>query len=138
LNGDDGFRLYIDKVLLIDRWNTCCDEMQVTIPLVEGSFYDIVLEYKELQFDASLSLEWYSPSVHREIIPSTNLYYSQRVNNVVYEVEVIKGPTIPNMSTVETNPLVLVAGKLSKSTYQSRNWYGTIIENDDDSYGTTF
>lgn len=48
LNGDDGFRFYIDTVLLIDRWNTCCDEMTVTLPLVDGTFYDIVLEYKEL------------------------------------------------------------------------------------------
>jgi hypothetical protein len=48
LSGDDGFRMYLDGVLLIDRWNWCCDDMTVTVALVEGTFYDLVLEYKEL------------------------------------------------------------------------------------------
>lgn len=32
--GDDGFRFYFDTVLLIDRWDSCCDDMQVTLRLV--------------------------------------------------------------------------------------------------------
>jgi hypothetical protein len=30
LKGDEGFRLYLDGQLLIDRWDSCCDEMQAT------------------------------------------------------------------------------------------------------------
>jgi beta-glucosidase len=58
LNGDDGFRLYLNGQLLIDRWDTCCDEMTAKLDLVEGVFYDLVLEYKELDGNASLKLEW--------------------------------------------------------------------------------
>jgi hypothetical protein len=34
LNGDDGFRFIWQGQVLIDRWDTCCDEMSVTIALV--------------------------------------------------------------------------------------------------------
>lgn len=47
LQGDDGFRFYLQGVLLVDRWDTCCDVMQVAIPLVAGQFYDIVIQYKQ-------------------------------------------------------------------------------------------
>ena len=40
-NGDDGFRFYLDHILLVDRWETCCDELQIAITLIEGQFYDI-------------------------------------------------------------------------------------------------
>jgi hypothetical protein len=53
-------------------------------------------------------------------------------------VAVEKGPTIPASSTVETAPLVLTAGKLSKSLFQSRNAYGTILDNDNDNYEMDF
>ena len=69
--------------------------MTVTVALVEGTFYDLVLEYKELQYLASFNFEWYSPSILRQTVPPTNLYYSQRINNQVYQVEVAKGPSIP-------------------------------------------
>jgi beta-glucosidase len=47
LRGDDGFRFFLEGNLLIDRWNSCCDEMTVTVPLIGGLFYDIVLQYRE-------------------------------------------------------------------------------------------
>ena len=49
LMGDDGFRFYLQGVLLVDRWDTCCDVMQVAIPLIAGQFYDIVIQYKQYQ-----------------------------------------------------------------------------------------
>ena len=87
--------------------------MTVTIPLVQGTFYDISVQYKELKNYASMTLEWFSPSIQRAIVPPTNLYYSQRVKNVVYQVPVLKGPTIPEKATIENKPLILTAGKLS-------------------------
>ena len=47
-NGDDGFRFYIDTVLMVDRWDTCCDEMTIRMDLVKDKFYDVVIEYKEI------------------------------------------------------------------------------------------
>lgn len=65
MNGDDGFRFYIDHVLLIDRWETCCDEMMFTMTFVQGQFYDIRVEFKEMQEIAYFSVEWSSPSILR-------------------------------------------------------------------------
>jgi hypothetical protein len=65
LRGDDGLKFYFDHVLLVDRWDTCCDDMLVTVRLVQGTFYDIRIEYKELQEIAYFSVEWSSPSILR-------------------------------------------------------------------------
>lgn len=116
-NGDDGFRFYLDHQLLVDRWESCCDEMQIVLTLREGQFYDLVLEFKEMQEIAYLSLEWTSPSILRQLIPPTAFYYSQRVQNQVYQITVEKGPSIPANSTIETTPTEIIAGKLYESTF---------------------
>ena len=46
LSGDDGFRFYLNEELVIDRWDSCCDDMLYNIPLVKDTFYDIILQYK--------------------------------------------------------------------------------------------
>lgn len=61
LSGDDGFRFYLNGVLLIDRWDTCCDDMTADVPLKQGSYYDFVVEYRELQEQANLQILWSSP-----------------------------------------------------------------------------
>ncbi len=50
----------------------------------------------------------------------------------------LKGPTIPEMSTVESAPLILTAGKLSQSLFQSRDSYGTVLDNINDVYEMSF
>lgn len=101
LSGDDGFRFYFDNELLIDRWDTCCDDMTIRVTMVQDTFYDFVLEFREFQETASFKVEWISPQIPRQVIQPTYLWYSQRVGNQVHEVEVLPGPTISHMSTVE-------------------------------------
>ena len=48
MNGDDGFRFYMEGELVVDRWDTCCDEVSFNVELTQNEFYDIVIEYKEL------------------------------------------------------------------------------------------
>jgi hypothetical protein len=48
--------------------------MTVTLPLIKDTFYDLVIEFKELQYDASLKLEWESPRTQREVVPSKYLF----------------------------------------------------------------
>lgn len=47
LSGDDSFRMWFDNELVIDRWDTCCDDMTIRLSLVQDAFYDIVLEWRE-------------------------------------------------------------------------------------------
>lgn len=48
------------------------------------------------------------------------------------------GPTIMSSSTIETSETTLTAGKLSQATFQSRDTYGTILDNTEDNYVMTF
>lgn len=141
-NGDDGFRFYFEQELTVDRWDTCCDEMRVRLALVQDTFYDFVLEFREFQESAAFSVEWISPTMPRQVIPPQYLYYSQRIpnasNEVVFTVEVLPGNTIPGSSLITDFVTEMVAGKLYSMSMQSDDYYGEILDNDDDNYLITF
>jgi hypothetical protein len=44
------------------------------------------------------------------------------------------GKSIPQNSTIQSAPVLLTAGKLSKSVFRSRNYYGTVLDNTQDFY----
>ena len=79
VNANDGARLWLNGQLLIDQFEggALTDE-SVSIDLVAGRRYDIQLEYLEVAGNASVSLEWSSPSTPRAIIPAANLHASDR------------------------------------------------------------
>ncbi|MDQ2086385.1 PA14 domain-containing protein [Herbivorax sp. ANBcel31] len=72
---DNGARLWIDGELVIDEWN---DMWNVTnkgeIHLEAGKKYDIKLEYYKNMGNGIMRLEWSSPSMSRDIVPSSRLY----------------------------------------------------------------
>jgi hypothetical protein len=132
LKGDQGFKLFIDGKLLIDRWDTCCDEMSASIDL-ETRFYDIVVMFKDETGKASFSVEWFSNSLPREVLSYKYLYYSSRVVEETL-IRVVQGPSIPAKCTIQDAPVVLTSGKLSSSIFRSRNSYGTVVDNQNDLY----
>ena len=83
----------------MDRWDSCCDEMTASISLSNDTFYDIVLQYKELSGSASFRVEWFSNSFARKVLSFEYLYYSQRVTDVTL-VTVTNGPSIPERCTI--------------------------------------
>lgn len=72
---DDGARLWIDGVALIDSW---VDQSQVehtaTVTLVAGRRYAIKMEYYDHAKTAAVHLFWSSPSQAREVVPYTRLW----------------------------------------------------------------
>ena len=71
---DDGVRLWVDDQLLIDNWTTHGPTWDSgTIQLLAGQMYDVKLEYFEDGAGATIRLEWSSPSLAQEIIPSDRL-----------------------------------------------------------------
>jgi predicted phage baseplate assembly protein len=73
---DDGVRLWVDRQLLIDRWN---DHGQIKdqsppIRLEAGRKYDIKLEFYEHGGAATIRLSWSGPGVPEQIIPQSRLY----------------------------------------------------------------
>lgn len=53
----------------------------VTVPMVEGQFYPIRMDFEEVTGNARMSLEWASTSTPREVIPAAQLYGPVRGNS---------------------------------------------------------
>jgi hypothetical protein len=76
-NTDDGVRLWVNGVLLIDKWQSqSATEYSGKIDLVAGKKYEIKMEYYDHRRGASAKLMWSSLSQQKEIIPSSQLYPS--------------------------------------------------------------
>lgn len=72
VTADDGFRLWIDDALVAGRTNYVAPgTSDVAVPLQAGVPVDIRLEYVEQTGNALVRLEWASPSIGRQVIPSS-------------------------------------------------------------------
>jgi hypothetical protein len=72
---DDGIRVFVDEVLVIDDWNNgASGERSGKFTLAAGQRYDIVVEYFDNTGGASLSVAWSSPTTPKQIIPAGNLF----------------------------------------------------------------
>lgn len=60
---DDGVKLYVDGVLLINDWNghVATTNTSATIALVAGKLYTVKMEYYDASFNASAVLKWQRP-----------------------------------------------------------------------------
>ena len=81
LSADDGVKMYVQGDLVVDRWDSCCDDVSFSMPMKKDEFYDVVIEYKELQESAHFKLEWVSLSQPREVVPPTRVYYPARIGH---------------------------------------------------------
>jgi len=72
---DDGVRLWVNGVLLIDHWaDQGYTEWSGTIALTAGQKYDIRMDYYENGGSASAQLRWSSASQIKQLIPASQLY----------------------------------------------------------------
>jgi hypothetical protein len=72
---DDGAKLWVDGVPLIDRWDSFCNDTAATIGLRSNVFVDITMEYKEVVGTAIVRLFWESHSAPKELVPSSAFYF---------------------------------------------------------------
>jgi len=73
---DDGSRLWVNGQLIIDKWyDQGATEHSYSMTLSPG-YYDIRYDYYENGGLAVAKLLWSSPSIPKQAIPSSNLYYS--------------------------------------------------------------
>jgi len=73
LLADDTAQLFIDDQLLIG-WSPNGTRRTGSMPMVAGRRYDIRLEYYERTESARVRLEWSSPNIPRQVIPTAYLY----------------------------------------------------------------
>jgi uncharacterized repeat protein (TIGR03806 family) len=75
VTGDDGVRLWVNNVLLVDKWiDQGASEWAGAIALTAGNKYDLTLEYYDNAVDAVARLAWASPSMPKAVIPQARLY----------------------------------------------------------------
>lgn len=76
-NSDDGVRLWVNDQLLIDNWTVHPATIDSgTITLAAGQKYNIRMEYFENEQVTVAQLEWESASQVRQIVPQSQLSYS--------------------------------------------------------------
>ncbi len=73
---DDGVRLYVNDALVIENWteHAATTDTSVSIPLVAGERYPIVMEYFERGVQAEARLQWSGPGIAQQAIPTGNLF----------------------------------------------------------------
>lgn len=72
---DDGLRLWVNGVLLIDKWvDQGATEWSGAIALTAGQKYSLRMDYYEQTGAASARLSWSSASQAKQVIPATQLY----------------------------------------------------------------
>jgi glucose/arabinose dehydrogenase len=71
---DDGVRLWVNGVLLIDNWTDhALTENGNTLYLTAGQAYDIKVEYYENIGQATMKLLWSAPGLAKEVVPPAQL-----------------------------------------------------------------
>ncbi|MFD0673818.1 fibronectin type III domain-containing protein [Cohnella sp. GCM10027633] len=73
---DDGVRLWVNGVQLINNWVSMNGELSATITLSAGVKYDLVMEYLENGGNAHAKLSWSSASQTKQVIPTGRLFTS--------------------------------------------------------------
>ncbi len=114
---DDGYRLWVNNVLLIDKW---IDQPPTTytgtITLTGGQSYDIKIEYYENAGVAVNKLAWSYPNAALQTVPSSNLcplpcttagsvIFERWSNytNTVWSLPVLVPTTAPTISQTQGN-----------------------------------
>ena len=77
---DDGVRLWVNGVKLIDNWTQHAPvENSGKIHLEAGKKYDVKLEYYEQAYGAVIQLKWASPTTAKQTIPQSQLFSTSPV-----------------------------------------------------------
>ncbi len=98
--GDDSAKVWVNGVLLIDRWTTgsAADYIN-TINLTASIPYDIQIDYWNSSGAAEAKLYWWSASQPKEIIPQSRLFpaptQSQKVTPVTNSLTAVGYVSVP-------------------------------------------
>lgn len=83
IRSDNGRRLWIDNVLVIDKWINDYDiDYTGQIQLEAGRKYDIKIEYFEDFGGANIRFQWESPSQMLEVVPKSQLYAKEVITRL--------------------------------------------------------
>ena len=124
---DDWIRVWLDQVLIINAWGgLCCNNTYASVNLTAGTYHDIIVDWAQIRGSASITLSWSSPSIPKQIIPSTALYYStmsQKYTNITINAGFMNATT----STLSTHTATAVAGTNNNITLTGYDMYYNLL-----------
>jgi len=124
VTSNDGSKLWVDNVLLIDCFDFGCNDTSGTIALMASVLYPIKLEYKQLTGDGYVSLSWQSRSLIREVVGANSLYYTTDIRQSPFSVIVAPNVANGSRSTAAGDGLFLAtAGTAAHFTLQANDQY---------------
>ncbi|CAM9130727.1 unnamed protein product, partial [Phaeothamnion confervicola] len=141
LIADDGARLYVDHVLVVDAWDaapaaaasvaaafaamTGAPEVRAVVALTAGYYHDVVVEYREETGAASVALLWSSYSLRPEAIPPDHLFSSQPIAGSPFDIEVAPGAAAyPYTDAYGAGLSAAVAGEPVAFLIQAKDGWG--------------
>jgi hypothetical protein len=95
VTADDHCRLWIDRVLLIDRWDSPCGRATTHARLRSGHLHDVTIEYRDIRGHARANLAWSSASLGAEAtVPQSHLFHLLHIKGSPFSgVVVTPAPT---------------------------------------------
>jgi hypothetical protein len=122
---EGGIRLYIDNLLVIDRWTSFCRIAQGTVALSTNALYTIRVEYRHWTGSASINLSWGSASLPNEIIPSNRLYSVTTIGAIsTQNFYVVPGPAHSSSTIYGAGVTIATAGVAAYFTVHTVDRYG--------------
>jgi len=83
VRSDDGSRIFLDGRLIVGNWfDQGATERGAAVTLDSSRDYDLVVEFYENGFGASVELFWQSPSQPKQIIPQSALFPTRTFTTV--------------------------------------------------------
>ncbi len=104
---DDGVRLYVDEMMVIDEWKDGNSREVSSIEAIHltPGFHTIGIDYYENTGRARIELKWETPTMSKTVIPSDNLLYTIDMGPgngavYVYSGEVFTRETVGTVSGI--------------------------------------
>jgi protocatechuate 3,4-dioxygenase beta subunit len=118
VKADDGLRLWVNEVLIIDQWkDQGATAYAATVSLSSGVPAAVRLEYYEKGGDAEVSLEWTGPTFAQKIITEWTAYDWSVVSGSLPQ-----GLTLDSVTGVISG--VLTSSDSATFTVRARDWQG--------------
>jgi glucose/arabinose dehydrogenase len=122
---DDGARLWVDNVLIVDEWhNQPPKEWFGEIQLNSGSYYPVRLEYFESGGGALCRLSWESTLLTKRVVPETQLYSVKPVSTIDPE-ETLSLMLYPNPAS--SHIAVWLSQEARTESYDIQNVLGQVV-----------
>jgi GH43 family beta-xylosidase len=108
-SNDDGVRVIVDGVAVIDDWRAHFAEKHEGTATLRAGLVPIVVEYFEIDLGAEMRLSWRSDAIAEQIIPTENLRAAPEASGLASVKPVYGNPVI---NTDCPDPGVMRAGDL--------------------------